>query len=429
MALDLGRDIVVRWPEPEPRHAALLRQAGIQGVLLEASSPLFERACEAAGLRTATTGEFRWLPPAKVEAAGDGPPVVVEAGLWPGVSRGANVPGRGDETASASREPWVDANGYLVALLRTLAPQRAAVLGYQPNERAGIKPGRVVGWDTLELALIEARTAGGNFILSLPANYRAALLRGDRKALDAWIRLGSTARWLQEKEALFRQPVLPAVTALVEAGGFTTEIANLLLRRNASPALARADDPPPPSRERLALVAAGIRAPKPEIRARILAHAVAGASVVTDAPGETAWWRDSRMKLVKSQDDREFFALGAGQVAAYRKRIADPSEFALDVIDIVSHRLRAVRLWNAAAMIAVATRAPTDGPVSGRALLQVINYGSPAEEIQARVQGHYARANVLRPDAEPATLPTARRGQTTEVILPKVNRLAVVVFG
>src|SRR4051812_9259824 len=55
-------------------------------------------------------------------------------GLWPGIRRPPTVPGRGDETASASREPWVDANGYQVGYLRALHPDKPPVLAYLPDK-------------------------------------------------------------------------------------------------------------------------------------------------------------------------------------------------------------------------------------------------------------------------------------------------------
>ena len=71
-------------------------------------------------------------------------------------------------------------------------------------------------YDSLELALIEAWTAGGNYILAMEPHYREALLSNDPKATAAWKQLGKTARWLRENITLFRQPSFPIVTALVD---------------------------------------------------------------------------------------------------------------------------------------------------------------------------------------------------------------------
>jgi hypothetical protein len=76
-------------------------------------------------------------------------------------------------------------------------------------------------------------------------------------------------------------------------------------------------------------------------------------------------------------------------------------------------------------MIGLVTLAPPPDILT----LHVVNYGSPAgTETQARVQGVFANATLLRPDAPPLPLPTARRGSTTEIQLPPFRRLASVVF-
>ncbi|MBK5292848.1 MAG: hypothetical protein JJE04_14395 [Acidobacteriia bacterium] len=406
MPLDWTRHIVVRWPDPDPAHIPLLRQASIDAVVLDAPNPAFETACQAAGISIATQPKY-----------------VSKRGLWPGVQRSGNR-SNADEVASASREPWLDANGYLVALERALHPERPAVLGYL----AGENPEQMVPFESLELALVEARTAGGNYILSIDPRYRRALLSGDAKALAAWKSLGGAAAWLKQNHDLFGQAAPPAISALVEAGMPTSEIANLLYRRNASPRLVSASNVPPPAPGRiLALVAASLKPPAAEVRARILRHAEAGSFVVLDSTPDPSW------KLLKKASDRNFYSLGKGQVVAYHKRIADPSEFALDIIDLITHRRRPVRLWNALAVIPLFTA----GRRPGEAILHLVNYSSTGgsagrspmnQETQARVQGHYAKAALLRPGQPPVTLAVAKRGSTSEVFIPAMDRLATVVF-
>ena len=417
MPLDLSRDIVLRWDNPEPAHVALFKQAGITAVLPSTTEASFS----AAGISTLAPSEIQFLQQSELGTAKPGVNVALTNGLWPGIGKPAAVSGRGDETASASIEPWVDSNGYWIGYLRALYPSRPPVLGYLPDKLGD----RAVPFDSLELALIEAWTAGGNYILAVEPHYRAALLQNEPKATAAWQQLGRTARWLREHISLFRQPALPIVTALVDSGAATAEISNLLYRRHVSPYLCPAASPPAPDPRRLALVAANLKRPEPELVKRIMAHAEAGTSVITAALPAQQWWQSPALKSVRSEPDREFYTYGKGQVVAYRRPVVDPSEFALDVIDIITHKSRAVRLWNALAAIALVT----DSPQKGERLLHVINYGSPVDtELQARIQGHFTKAMLLRPDASPVSLQTAKRGTTTEVFLPEVKRLAVVVF-
>jgi hypothetical protein len=59
-----------------------------------------------------------------------------------------------------------------------------------------------------------------------------------------------------------------------------------------------------------------------------------------------------------------------------------------------------------------------------------VNYGSPADrDIQARILGTFAKATLVRPEAAALPLKAVRRGATTEVMIPELGRLGVVVFG
>ncbi len=97
--------------------------------------------------------------------------------------------------------------------------------------------------------------------------FREALLKGAPEAMAAWRNLGRTARWLRANATLFRQPMLPVVTVLVDASDSSLEIASLCYRHNVSPALVAATDPPSPDpARRQVLVAAGIVTPAGAVR-------------------------------------------------------------------------------------------------------------------------------------------------------------------
>jgi hypothetical protein len=389
--VDFEREILIRASEVDARMEPLVREAGFRLV----------NADELKG-------------------------VAHEQGLWPGISGEPEFRGRDSVLTAATHQPWVDANGFRVGWLKALHPERPAVLAYEAGEKAGLKPDRMVPNDSVELALVEAWVSGGNYVLSLPQRYRELLLRQDDRALADWKQLARTARWLQANIALFRQPAVPIVTLLVDPTETSAEVANLMYRQNVSPALAAATAPPAPDAERIRVLAAvSVEAPGPAARKTILAHAEAGATVVVDATGEKAWWRDARLKLNRKQDDRDFYTLGRGKVVAYHEQISDVYEFAFDVIDLVGQKARAVRMWNAPAQIGRLTSSPRPRG----AVLSVVNYGRGRRwETLVRVQGVYSRATLLRPDSESKELKVAKRGTTTEIQLPEMGRLGVVVF-
>ena len=407
MAIDFSRQLVARWPGPEIAHLPLLRKAGIEALVTLAPVPAaFVQAAASAGIAVETEA---------AALAG-----AVTRGLWPGIRRPGRKPGwDNDLFASPSAEPWIDSNAYLVPLERTLGGRAAPVIAYTASPEHGLAADRSVPFETLELALIEARLQGGNFILSLDPRYRAALLTGDAKALAAWASLGRTAAWLRAASSLFGHAAPPTLTALVEPGTPTAEIANLLYRRNASPRLALGSSPPAADAQRILLLAAVSLKAVPDA---VWKHAEAGSMVMVDDPAlvRPEWRR------VKQEPDREFFSLGAGSVVVYRRRIADPSEFALDSIDLIGHQRRTARVWNAQSTVVFSTA----GPEPGEALLHVVNYGAPQrEEVQARLHGRFTQATLYRPEsAAPSPLKTTPRGLATEVFLPNLERAAVIRF-
>ena len=389
--INLSDPVFLRWSNPEPSHWKLFAAAAIDTVLLQQVNSTFEAAARAAKLSLSTDIET---------------PPTITRGIWPGTRRTQGNSDPDNEVASASREPWIDANGHVIAYERALHPSQPVLLGYAPGDH-------IIPFDTLELALAEARVHGGNFILALQPRFRSELLEGTTAARAAWETLGQTIRFLKQYRDLMGRPALPIITAVVEPGMPTAEIANLLHRRGASPALVSAQQIPNGGVH--ALVAAGMK----HVPSAVFAYAAAGGTVIVDTPAPTT------AKLTKREQDRDFLSLGTGRIVAYHKRIADPSEFALDVIDVITHRQRAIRLWNAISCIPLATA----GPVPGELLLHVLQYGNgESTELQARVQGHFTRAVLLTPGADSQPVKTERRGSTTEVVFPTPRRLAIIRF-
>lgn len=423
MAIDLSADIVLRWENQDPALAPILGEGAVDVVLVETPAPGFQSACRAAGIRVEPSAALTVAGLSGFRAAGLAPAALAQ-GLWPGVA--SRTAKEDEETASASRQPWVDANGYRVGWLKALCPDRPPALAYLPDKDAGLSPDRLVPYDTLELALVEAWMNGGNYVLAVEPRYRAALLRREPRALAAWRRLGRTARWLKQNRALFTAPVLPRITLLVDSGDATAEIANLMMRHNASPAFAAAGSPPPADPANLQVVVAVslAPAPAPAVRDRILSHAEAGAIVVTDRNENPPWWRVPQLHLDRDEPDRETYRLGRGTVVAYKQTIGDPNDFALDVIDLLTQPHRALRVWNTATVIATLGAAGR-----GRSILRIVNYGRPLEwEVMFYVQGNYSSAVLLRPEAEQRRLRIAKRGSSTEVNLQDLGRAAVVLL-
>ena len=417
---------VVASIEAAREAAATAREAGFGGIAITAGGvfdsprPLRDFTVELRGydvLVFLDREQIAWEIP--------GAQPILAAGLWPGVRAPPNVPGRGIEVATASREPWLDTNPYLIGYLRGMFPERAAVLGYLPDASAGITGGRAVPHESVEVALVEAYMAGGNFVISLPDDYRNALLDEDQEALAAWQSLGVTARFLQQNRERIQQPnrsrIAAAAGSLAESG----EILNLMYRRNMFPVVYPATEIPvlDPSRLR-AFVYANLAQPGASARRRLFGYVQAGGLlVVSPRDRETPkWWLAEGTEKTRSDNDRDHYTLGNGRVVAYHDPVLDPSEFALDVIDLVGVQTRDVRLWNAPTVVGSAVEA-------GRSAAQVhlVNYDTPIDRgFPTRVDGVFRRATVLEPNGEERRLKAVKRGEATEVWVDRIGRFALI---
>lgn len=423
MRVDLLNQIVLRW-DSDSDCSGLLASGGIGAVWFPSREGRVAAACRAAGADTIDADTIRLVGRDHTGPLPPGDFLAVKAGVWPGAKAGARD-ADGSIASGATQRAWIDANGYLVAWTKALFAGRAPLLAYLPDSDAGIGQGQVIPYDSLELALIDAWAAGGNYLLAPDAAYRNALLGGDPAAAAAWSQLGRTARWLKEHQDLLRQPPLSTITVLVERGDTSAEIAALMFRQSGSPDLVPAERVPlPDASRRPIVVAAGIHPPSPDLGKLLLAHANAGASLVVDCGDASSWWKGPGLKAVRQFQDRAFYTLGAGRILVYREPIADPGDFALDVLDLASAR-RPVRLWDASAVIAMVSK----GGARAGPILRLVNYGSPIRgDIMAQVRGVYNSADLLRPDLPPVRLRTWRRGENTDVAVPGFRRLALVVF-
>jgi len=424
MRVDLPNQIVLRW-DSDSNCSPLLSAGGIDTVWLQKPDERIASDCRAAGAEVLGADAIRLVGRDEDGAPPPGGLVALKAGQWPGArasARGAD----GSFSAGASQRAWVDADGYLVAWSKAFYPRRAPVLGYLPDSQAGIGKDQIVTYESLELALIDAWAAGGNYLLAPDAAYRNALGRGEAAATAAWSQLGRTARFLKENLSLFRQPPLSTITVVVEPEEACAEIAALLFRHSGSPELVSSRSVPAPNASRTPIVvAAGIGAPPAELGKLLLAHASGGATLIVDAGGGSAWWRAPGLKPERQFADRGFYTLGAGRVLVYKEAILDPGDFALDVLDLAASR-RPVRLWDASAAIGMVSQAGA----GAKPVLMVVNYGSSSRgEIMAHVRGIHNSATLMRPGEAPVKLRTCRRGENTEILLPGFKRLAVVVFG
>jgi len=468
--VDPDKNLLAGWSVLDARAVALLRDAGFRAVLVpfpgEDDTISFARACREGGLvpvaeiggvtdeaalRTgidsaAAAGfagvafdalaseqatqsvagarkdlvSFVFLKPEQVHWRVEPARAVLREGRWPGMQP------PDPSVASATESYWVDANSFVAGWLRGVHPERAALLGYRPDENAGVSKHRMIHFDSLELVLADAFAGGGNAILYFPEIHQKAILEGKQQALETWRSLADTARFLKEHLPVFRSPAASRVA--VAAGTFeqSGELLNMLYRRNVSPAVFPAASLPEwqPGRSRV-LVAANIATPSEAGRRRALDLARSGGQVMAApaADNDPKWWRDPAARVERKEEEREIHALGSGRVFGYAGPIIDPAEFALDVIDALGMRTRDLRIWGADTVIGV-----LGAGRGGRTSVILVNYGHLLDEYEflIRVEGAFSKAILREPGGAPSPLRVAARGSGTEINIDHLRRLALI---
>jgi hypothetical protein len=462
--LDPLTRLIVHWPAPDARAAALLRDLGAGavltppaprkpetgGLILLADIPAADSTAaldaaiaeaRAAGYDSAAVRPagaepaFRkWLAAQQgfvqlvylkpEQIAWDVSPAlaVFEGGRWPGLQ------GAGVESAGATERPWINSNLYIYSSLNGRFPARPAVLACRPeNEDAP--------YESLEIALAESFAGGGAVILPVPGMFREALLRGDSRAMTAWKSLAQTAAFVGARRDL--SATTGSSTAIVADGSETVdEFLNLAWRNNLAPRVFAPAGIPPLAGLGLRLVSATNIALQPAAARRLLEFAAAGGQVIAAPPEgapRVAWLPSSGLRKVAQRKAWTEYGLGRGTIFAYSETVFDPSEFALDLREFsgINNPARRglhgldFRIWNAATILgAMCRRAP------GERILIFTSYGGWRErDFLAGVRGDYASASLLTPgaaSAEPIVL--MKRTGRVEFNVKGMGRLGVVIL-
>ncbi len=469
--VDPAGDVLMYWPSPDVRSVGLFHSAGVNAVVVPfdetGNAAPFLGACRDAGiavlaeLDTASPGPelekrlnrlhaagfagavigaagdpdswksflkrkngldlFLYLKPEQVEWDVAPAHAVLRYGRWPGI----HAPDPTLITATTSY--WVDSNLNLFAYLRARFPDRAAVIAYRPDEKAGVSKDRRLPYASVETALVEARALGGNVILSLPDHYRRALLADEPRAVAAWTSFGVTARFLRQNTTWLRSPVASRVAVIASTLENSEEILNLLYRHNATPVVIRPGEISlvRPESYRV-LVTPGVTLSRAQ-RAAALDFVRHGGWLFTVPADETkpGWWQGmAGLALRQKEEERDLYGLGSGSIAAYKESFVDPGEFALDVIEAEGWSSRDLRIWGPGAVIGILHR-QSNGTVS----VELLNYGSrPRGGFLVRLEQAFQKAIFQQPGAEPVELKVPYRRRGTELDVAGMRSFARIIL-
>jgi len=475
LALEPARDTLLAWPEPDAQAVEFAREIGAAALLVPYSGrePVvaFVEACKRAGITPVAEmralediGILRKRAQAALEAGFAGlaydalpseplrqfvqdhpgvthfvyaPEPLVEsppfpacqvwpAAVWPGVK----LPD--PSVASATQQPWVDANLWLLAWLRAKWPGKPVVLSYEPREPTPSPEAAGQSFYGLQRALAEARFSGANALLRVSVSDRVALLAGDTEARAAWQALVQTARFLSAHQSEFSGPSGMRMLVLAGTAQESSEILNLLYRVNATPAVISASNPQAQQAllsVRFPVVIAANMSLPPALQGALLEFARRGGTALVAPPTSTSrpWWQDHARHPVDQQEHRTTYALGRGKFIAYHEPIVDVYEFALDAVSALNWKERDLRIWNAATVLGVA-----HPQRNGDLIVTLIDYGTRWRrdhdpDFLVQVYGRYAAGELLVPErAEPIVLRPAVRGNLTEFEIRDLRHVGIV---
>jgi hypothetical protein len=308
------------------------------------------------------------------------------------------------------------------------------VLGYRPDTDGGVPATRSVPPRSVEVALADAFAAGGHVILSVPDDYRAALLKGEARAVAAWKSLAGVAEFLRQQRGMVRQEVFARVGVIAGDLEQSGEVLNLAFRRNLSPVVLPLASVPAASLDRFDVVAvANVPVGLPLVGMLTEFARRGGTVLAAPAPEDEKnppWWTKVGGKRVETAEDRDVYALGKGRIFGYHAAVLDPGPFALDMKDAAGEmapradgiRNLDFRIWAADSVLGVLYRM---GPA--RMALVLTSYGNAVNrDFLAGVRGRFRSARVVGASGEASAVELMPRAGRVEFNLKQLGRTAII---
>ena len=338
MAPPLQDWVPFQWPAAwtDPGLLRFVEGTPVNCLLLEEAQAEVREAAQARGfvcpppVRWQAWRELNWASPGPLAAIGDG--------FWPELSQ----KGGDSEQAGPTGAPWLDANGWLIAMARARLPEETALwIRSGPPEDP-----RAVRWTHYQLALLEAWAYGACRPLWLFPPHAEALRAGGEEARRGWAALTGALEWMEARRAWRRCRTFARLAIASDFTGANEYIGSetlLLAARQGIPFT-------PLERSRVNRAALeGIRAlvwcdPAP-VPAEILDWVRQGGRLMA-MPGALKSWK--RPAATAPQEHARFLlhADGQGVVAEARAAFDDPWLLARDSRLIASKQWDAVRLFN-----------------------------------------------------------------------------------
>ena len=312
--------------------------------------------------------------------------------------------------ATASAEPWIESNIWLVRALRSQNPSRPVWIDQPPNPSA-------VG-DSIR-CVADAAVAGGRWIAGLDDDLRVGLYRKEVEALKTWRSISAYLQFAEEhadwREFLPYGNLGILVDTAAEDTGFADEYLNLVARRQVPYRLVARSSLGTAALAGFQALLAPTLAPPTEAERKILANFAEQGGLVMIGPA----WGNAPKEDVYAE-----VPTGKGRVFVYKEDPPDPEGIARDMLELLPPELMGLSVFNVPSSIAYA------GTSGKRVLIQLLNYaGTPSIRVTVRFNGIFHSARLWTPENAPAQLtvrptPNGR----TEVSIPKLDAWAGLIL-
>lgn len=395
----------MRWPVTwkDPAALGLLKGAAIDCLLMEKGLEPVAAAARQMGLTV-------------VDPAAPPEGIRIVKGDWPGIRLPQGAGGHGG--AGPTGVPWVDANGWKVRVESALHPRDTIWIDAPPTA-----PFLAAG--AYALAIADAASHGGRWIVTLKDAQAAAIAAGNAPALERWKEVTTATAFFAGRSAASSaytpQAVVGVVSSFTGEDEFLShEVLNLLSRANQQYRVLVKSAPFDPQGLRALLYVDGGPI-APELRSRLMAFASAGGLLIVGPK-----WGGSTGAPVRDLDHPryEIHQAGKGRIAIAKADAEDPYLVANDSVVLVSHRYELFRFWNCGAVGSYLT-VSADRKHALAHLLFYANRGP--SDATVRITGRYRSANLWTLDrAESRSVELHTVGDGVEVHLPQVNQYAAI---
>ncbi len=362
--------------------------------------------------------------------------VLAAAGsVWPAVKLSSSGQ-RDSAEAGPTGAPWIDANGWVVRLLRALAPGKAVWIAADPPK--GVDFARA---DPYLLTIAEAATYGGRSVVTLGEEFTAALANDEAPAMTEWKRICDALTFFEQHQEWRQYEAAGVLGVLSDFSGdnefFGTELLNLLSRSQIPFRILVRDRADGASLRGLKAVVCGdVTLPPPALQKQLQSFALSGGLLVCRR--QCAALGAGSQPTSAEYPRFEVRSLGSGRVAIASEDSPDPFLMAADAQVLLSRRNDPIRLANARAVISYYS-----GSADGRkGLLVLLSYASvrssggrggagrqgPAmPAIPARMTRPYRSGRVWTlKAAEPSGLPILPRGNEVDLQVPPFSTFAAI---